>query len=71
MLLEQGEKLVIENTSTNPRFIALILGIILLIIFADYVIEMYICARTKQELYALKEELFARRRNDHNSKGRR
>ncbi|MBP3783877.1 MAG: hypothetical protein J6I68_11580 [Butyrivibrio sp.] len=63
MLLEQGEKLIIENTMTDPRYIAIILGVILLIIFADYVVEMYICARTKQELYQMKRELLSRRRN--------
>jgi len=70
MLLEQGEKLVIENTMTDPRYIAIILGVILLIIFADYVIEMYICARTKQELYTMKRELLSRRRNNRNPKGK-
>ncbi len=70
MLLEQGEKLVIENTMTDPRYIAIILGVILLIIFTDYVIEMYICARTKQELYTMKRELLSRRRNNRNLKGK-
>ncbi len=71
MLLEQGEKLVIENTMTDPRYIAIILGVILIIIFADYVIEMYICARTKQELYTMKRELLSRRRNNRTRKEKR
>jgi len=70
MLLEQSEKLVIENTMTDPKFIAIMLSVILLIIFADYVIEMCICARTKQELLTMKRDLIARKKN-HNSKGKR
>lgn len=63
MLIEQGETLVIENNMADPRMIAIFLGVILLIIFAEYIIEMCICARTKSELYTMKRELLARRRN--------
>ena len=63
MLIEQTEKLVIENNMTDPRMLAILLGVILIIIFADYVIEMYICARSKSELYNMKREVLAKRRN--------
>lgn len=63
MLLEQTEKLVIDNNMTDPRMLALLLGVILIIIFADYVIEMYICARSKSELYNMKREVLAKRRS--------
>lgn len=63
MLLEQGERLVIENTTTDPRILAILLGVILFIVFADYIIEMYICSRTKSELKTMKRELLERRKN--------
>lgn len=63
MLLEQTEKLLIDNNMTDPRMLALLLGVILIIIFADYVIEMYICARSKSELYNMKREVLAKRRS--------
>lgn len=63
MLIEQTEKLVIDNNMTDPRMLAILLGVILIIIFADYVVEMYICARSKSELYNMKREVLAKRRS--------